>query len=186
MAELDYQYLANVVKRAQAGDSDAFAELYAATYQKQYRFAYSYLKDEYLAQDAVQETYISVLKGLGKLKDPRLFVSWLNQISFRVCFQIQKRQTRFDAETSLYQDTAPTLLDQSRDPERQVIHIDEKEYLVKQILNLPFSESQAITLKYINNMTLDDIADMMDISRSSVKRYLASGKKRLSKILQKG
>ena len=75
---------------------------------------------------------------------------------------------------------------QSRDPERQVIHIDEKEYLVKQILNLPFSESQAITLKYINNMTLDDIADMMDISRSSVKRYLASGKKRLSKILQKG
>ena len=86
MAELDYQYLANVVKRAQAGDSDAFAELYAATYQKQYRFAYSYLKDEYLAQDAVQETYISVLKGLGKLKDPRLFVSWLNQISFRVCF----------------------------------------------------------------------------------------------------
>ena len=96
MAELDYQYLANVVKRAQAGDSDAFAELYAATYQKQYRFAYSYLKDEYLAQDAVQETYISVLKGLGKLKDPRLFVSWLNQISFRVCFQIQKRQIRSD------------------------------------------------------------------------------------------
>ena len=50
MADLDYQYLAKIVTRAQAGDSDAFAELYAATYQKQYRFACKYLREEYLAQ----------------------------------------------------------------------------------------------------------------------------------------
>ena len=39
MADLDYQYLAKTVIRAQTGDSDAFAELYAATYQKLYSFA---------------------------------------------------------------------------------------------------------------------------------------------------
>lgn len=38
--ELDYDYLAKLVERTQMGDSDAFAELYTATYQKQYRFAY--------------------------------------------------------------------------------------------------------------------------------------------------
>jgi RNA polymerase sigma-70 factor (ECF subfamily) len=186
MSELDYQYLATVVQRAQKGDSDAFAELYAATYQKQYRFACSYLKDTYLAQDAVHETYISVLKGLDKLKDPKLFISWLNQISFRVCFKIQKQQNLYNEQTALYQDAAGLLPDESKDPELQLVSIDEKEYLLKQIINLPFSESQAITLKYLNNMTLDDIADIMDISRSSVKRYLASGKERLGKILQKG
>lgn len=35
--ELDYDYLAKLVERTQMGDSDAFAELYTATYQKQYR-----------------------------------------------------------------------------------------------------------------------------------------------------
>lgn len=185
MAELDYQYLAELVKKAQNGDSDAFAELYAATYQKLYRYACSYLKDKYLAQDAVQETYISVLKSLKKLKDPQLFISWLNQIAFRVCFRIQKQQDQYNEESTISSDDELNIPDSSKDPELQVIKVDEQDYLLKQILKLPFSESQAITLKYINNMTLYDIADLLGISRSSVKRYLSSGKKRLARLLQK-
>lgn len=185
MAELDYQYLAELVKKAQGGSSDAFAELYAATYQKLYRFADSYLKDKYLAQDAVQETYISVLKSLNKLKDPQLFISWLNQIAFRVCFRIQKQQNHLNADGISVDDGDIDIPDSSKDPELQILRIDEREYLLKQILKLPFSESQAIILKYLNNMTLDDIADLLDTSRSSVKRYLSSGKKRLERLLQK-
>lgn len=81
MVVLDYNYLADLVINAQNGDSDAFAELYAATYQKQYHFAFSYLKDEYLAQDALQETYILALRNLSKLRDPMLLIAWLNQIN---------------------------------------------------------------------------------------------------------
>ena len=62
--ELDYDYIAKLVRKTQAGDSDAFAELYTATYQSQYRFAYQYVKDSYLAQDILQEVYILVLKNL--------------------------------------------------------------------------------------------------------------------------
>lgn len=70
--ELDYDYLAKLVERTQMGDSDAFAELYTATYQKQYRFAYQYTKDSYLAQDILQDVYILVLKNIHTLKNPRL------------------------------------------------------------------------------------------------------------------
>ena len=69
MMDLDYQYIASLVEHTKEGDSDAFAELYVATYQKQYRFACQYLRDEYLAQDAIQETYILVLKSINTLKD---------------------------------------------------------------------------------------------------------------------
>ena len=54
MTELDYDYIAKLVRKTQAGDSDAFAELYAATYKKQYYFTYQYVKDSYLAQDILQ------------------------------------------------------------------------------------------------------------------------------------
>lgn len=46
--DLDYDYLAKLVRKTQTGDSNAFAELYTATYQKQYRFTYQYVKDPYL------------------------------------------------------------------------------------------------------------------------------------------
>lgn len=64
MAELNYDYIAKLVRKTQAGDSDAFAELYAATYKKQYYFTYQYVKDSYLAQDILQDVSILVLKKI--------------------------------------------------------------------------------------------------------------------------
>lgn len=75
MSVLDYTYIADLVVRAQADDIDAFAELYAATYQRQYNFSYSYLNDEYLSQDTLQETYTIAFKDISKLKDPMLLVA---------------------------------------------------------------------------------------------------------------
>ena len=91
MAELDYDYIAQLVVQAQKGSSDAFAELQAATYRRQYQCACRYVKDIFLAQDILQETYILVLKNLSKLKNPRLFVSWINQITFHVCFDYNEK-----------------------------------------------------------------------------------------------
>ena len=195
MSSLDYKYIAKLVSQAQMGDSDAFAELYAATYQRQYHFAYRYLKDEYLAQDALQETYILALKNLSKLRDPMLLIAWLNQINFRVCFQLQKKQQKYDAEmidySSIDSDSAGDSIRSStrtpfvgNNPEDMAIRIDSQEYIMNQILKLPFTEAQVIILKYYQNMKHDEIAQLMDISRSSVKRYLISGREHLGKVLQ--
>ena len=103
MAELNYPYIGELVLRAQEGDSDAFAELYVATYQQQYRFSYRYLQDEFLAQDALQETYILALKNITTLRDSHVFVSWLNQINMRVCFDIYRREKRQNQELDRYE-----------------------------------------------------------------------------------
>lgn len=194
MAELDYQYISTLVSRARTGDSDSFAELYAATYQKEYRFAYHYLKDEYLAQDALQETYILALKNLYMLKDSKLFVSWLNQINFRVCFNMHLKQNRYDLELSSYgrrneqehlgfsgheYRNGQEHLGLSGNPEDMVVKVDEQEYIMNKILELSPSESQAILMKYYQDMKLEEIAKVMGVSRSTVKRCLSSGKAKL-------
>ena len=198
MPALDYSYMAELVVNAQGGDSDAFAELYAATYQKQYQFAYSYLKDEYLAQDALQETYIIALKEITKLKDPMLLVAWLNQINFRVCFQLHKKQKRYDAEMrGYYDDTeegnkmalamSQAEMSPSSDgnPEDMVVQVDSREYIMNQILKLPFTEAQVIILRFYRSLKYNEIADLLEISQSSVKRYLRSGKEHLAGSLQR-
>lgn len=192
MQNLDYKYIAALVSRAQSGDSDAFAELYASTYQKQYSFAYCYLKDEYLAQDALQETYILALKSLTKLKDPSLIVAWLNQINFRVCYNLAQKQKRYnnelgfsdqEIENQVSDMTDTSVSSSSHSPEDSILRVDLEEYIMNQVLKLPFTESQVILLKYYQNMKLDEIANLMDISKSSVKRYLKSGQDRLAKML---
>ena len=84
MSELNIQDIAGLVLRARQNDSDAFAELYALTYNKVYNYARHYLRDDFLAQDAMQEIYILALKNLSKLNELSLFIGWRNRISFNV------------------------------------------------------------------------------------------------------
>lgn len=88
MAELDYQYLYTLIKHTMEGDSDSFADLYAATYENQYRFACYFTGDLYLAQDVLKLLYIYALKHIKQLTDTEQLLPWLDQINFRLCCQM--------------------------------------------------------------------------------------------------
>ncbi len=185
MKELNNGYIAGLVLRARQNDSDAFAELYAMTYNKVYNYARHYLRDDFLAQDAMQEIYILALKNLSKLNDPTLFIAWLNRISFRVCFDMSKKMKNGDVEL-----TDPELLEIVEDshpginPETCCQNKDEHQRLGAALEQLPFHEKQVITMRFFNNMKLEEIAAACDISRSSVKRYLASGENTLKELMK--
>ena len=189
MAELDYDYLAELVRKTQRGDSEAFAELYTATYQKQYRFAYRYVKDPYLAQDILQDVYILVLKNIDTLKNPRLFVSWLNQITFRICFDVCQKHTRHEQELSYVTEMAQEKNFQlhpdtmTHNPEKQVMDQFDQTTLMASVLELQPQYAQALIMRYFNDMSIDEIADAMNCSRSTIKRRLSKGKKLLEKML---
>lgn len=142
--ELDYDYLAKLVERTQMGDSDAFAELYTATYQKQYRFAYQYTKDSYLAQDIQFDT-----------SDEK--------IPYHRCVD-------YSTESN---------------PEKYALTKDTQQQLINSIYSLPQQFAQPIIMRYYNNMAIDEIADAMDCSRSTIKRRLHKGQKLLEAKLGK-
>lgn len=184
MPELNHQYLAGLVVRFKQRDADAFAELYTLTYNKVYNYARHYLKDEHLAQDAMQEVYIAAYRNIDKLSEPTLFVAWLNRISFHVCYDIQQKQFG-------RQDFAdPELLELVRDeypgsnPEALVLQASEIQRLHQAMDELPFHERSVLIMRYYNNMKLEEIAGAMDLSRSTVKRYIASGKDHLARKLK--
>lgn len=184
MNELDYDYLARLVRRTQTGDSNAFAELYTATYQKQYRFTYQYTKDPYLAQDILQDMYILALKNIHTLKNPRLFISWLNQINFRLCYDVCQKQVRYEQTFQLSaSETAISASQHISDPEKEVEQRLRQTELMSHVLSLPTNEAQSIIMKYYNDMSIDEIADAMNCSRSTVKRWLAKGRRTLEKKL---
>lgn len=184
MEDLNFLYLSSLVRKAQVGDSDAFAEIYALTYKKQYNFACHYLRDEYLAQDVVQDVYIHALKHLGEIKETGLFVAWLNQITFHMCFDLCKKKDRNYGEIN------PLALELSEDsyidhnPEEVTENRDEIRRVQQAVNALPPPEQRAIVMRFYNDMQIEEIAKATGVSRSTVKRQLLSGRDMLQKMLE--
>ncbi len=165
MAALDSKYIIFLVKEIQGGNNAAFAEFFSVTCQNQYKFACGYLLDAKKALIAVQNTYIEALKNIQALKEPALAVAWLNQINFRICYTMKN--------DSLTDDGKPV----------NTVTVGRNTYTVNQILNLPFSESQVLLLKFYLHQSTGVIAEMLDMSRSSVSRYKVNAVRRLNTIL---
>lgn len=184
MKESHHLYIAGLVLRAQQNDNDAFAELYALTYNKVYNFCRHYLRDDHLAQDAMQEVYISVLHNIKKINDPTLFIAWLNRICFNICYDMTRKnissddisaQEIMDLLHDEHPDSNPELMSQKKDEVRRIHQAVE---------SLPFNQRQVITMRYFNNMKIQEIAVSLDLSRSTVKRYVAAGLKALKILLK--
>ena len=184
MSELNTAYIAGLVLRSKANDSDAFAELYAMTYNKVYNYTRHYLKDNDLAQDAWQEVYVLVLKNLHKLNDPTLFIAWLNRITFHVCYDINQKYRLGNSQPMASEDLEIISPVSSADNPEEIYQNKESLDAINQALNaLPFHEKEVVIMRYFNNMKLEEIANSIDVSLSSVKRYLVSAQKKLKKIL---
>ncbi|MBR2053397.1 MAG: hypothetical protein IJ968_00715 [Clostridia bacterium] len=170
MPSLDLQYVTELVRHAKQGDSNAYAELFAATYEKQYQFCCSYLQDPFLAQEALQETYIQALQNLSRVNDNGLVISWLTQISFRACLKLKQKHD-------------PSL---PSDPERITVSIAGKPYTLHQLLNLPFTEGQVLLLRWFCGLKSMKIASLMELKASEVKDYMKSGIRRLPQFATGG
>lgn len=171
MANLDLNYIADLVIQAQEGDSNAFAELFAATHQKLYAFARDFLGDDFLAQEALQSSYIEALKNISKLRQTTLVIPWLNQLALRNCLRIQAQRAQ--------------LAPDSRDneiPENRALQLGGRRYAVRQVLTLPFSEAQAILLRHLCGLSLRDAASLLELRRGAALRAIDSGIRRLRRL----
>ncbi len=185
MKKPDYAYMAELVTAAKANDKNAFAELYALTYNDIYNYCCHYLRDPVLAQDAVQETYILALRKIGSLQDPTLFLAWLGQINFHTCYDIRRKYDDRYAYADLTK--MDFLIRDNREyvnPEASAETADLNSRIQQKIAQLPAIPQQIIILRYYNDMTLREIADLLRISVSTVKRSLAQAQKELREGLE--
>jgi len=185
--KLNYGKLAGLVVLAQQGDEHAFATLYAATVKNQLAFATAFLKDPRLAEDAVQEAYISLYKSLAKLKDPKTLVAYLNRINFNTCVNIKKKHQRISQELQSTQqeghgeegqNVLPQLPEYG-DPARYYDDIELKNELSMAVDKLPDIKRAAIMMFYYQNMTIKEIAIALNCSDRTVKRQLSEAKNAL-------
>ena len=76
------------------GANDVFNALYKKHYKQVYYYAYSILRDHFLAQDAVQETFIKIFRRFNALKVDDIQEAWLNVISRNTAIDLYRKRMR--------------------------------------------------------------------------------------------
>ena len=84
--------LVKLVTEAQKGDSKSMNLLFNEFYNDVYYFALKTVKNEDVACDVTQETFVEIIKTLNNLKEPAAFVTWMKQIAYHQCTRYFKKK----------------------------------------------------------------------------------------------
>ena len=89
---MEREQLTATVRAAQQGDEKALNLLFNTYYNDVYYFALKTLKDEDLACDITQETFVEIINTLQDLKEPAAFVTWMRQVTYHQCTRYFKKK----------------------------------------------------------------------------------------------
>ncbi|MBU5347566.1 sigma-70 family RNA polymerase sigma factor [Paenibacillus sp. FSL W7-1279] len=169
---IDHNELAAAACR---GDEEAFYALVTEHRRRLYGIAYSYLHNESDALEVLQETVCRAWVKCRKLKHPEAFVPWLIRILINCCMDEQKRKKRMvPVEEVRSQETAAEMVSDSKlDLERALSRMKPK-------------YRHVLILKYYQDMTISDIANILDVPEGTVKTRLHQGLKLLRQKIEPG
>jgi RNA polymerase sigma-70 factor, ECF subfamily len=162
-----------LIRQVQAGEKAAFAALVSRYRETTCAIAYGYLHNWEDVQDAVQETFIQAYLRLGQLREPEHFTAWLRRITANVCLMMRRCKTdRIAEEAMLYEEIAAR--DQT-DP--MLAHIVVADALAK----LPEKMRLVTSLYYLNELSHEEIAALLEIPVATVRSRLHQARAKLTK-----
>jgi RNA polymerase sigma-70 factor, ECF subfamily len=156
----------DLVIRARAGDRDAFSELVSQSLGRLTAVARMILRDEYAAQDAVQEAFIEAWRSLPGLREPDKFDAWMRRLLVRACFKGVRRSKRVDAvEIRLTPGDEPAIAVVERD-------LDIRDQLERGLARLSADQRAVVVLVYYLDLPLADAAQAMGVPLGTTKSRL--------------
>ena len=170
---------AELVKRVQAGDKTAFDLLVRKYQSRVISLVGRYVKNQATAQDIAQEAFIKAYRGLKNFRGDSAFYTWLYRIAINTAKNHLVAQSRrvpdveIDALEAEQYGTSVLLQDQCS-PERVLLTEEIKKEVFASIETLPDDLKMAITLRELEGMSYEEIAESMDCPIGTVRSRIFS------------
>ena len=184
---MEREKLVGLVTAAQSGDQKAMNELFNAFYNDVYYFALKTVKNDEVACDVTQETFVEIIKTLGNLQEPAAFVTWMKQITYHQCTRYFKKKkdvlvdedeegaTLFD---TLQEDNAAFIPDEALDQD------DFRKTIMAMLDELSEEQRAAVLLFYFDELPIKQIAEIQGVSENTVKSRLNYARKGIKKSVE--
>lgn len=162
-----------LIRRAKRGDQEAFMALMERSKQSLWRAAMAVLRNPDDAADAMQDTVLEAWKNLPRLSKPAYFTTWLTRILLYNSYDILRRRRR-EAPVEEWQEAgAEADRDDVADVHRTLERLAENDRLV-------------LTLFYLNDLPVKDIAGVLGISDGAVRVRLTRARERFRSAYECG
>lgn len=149
----------SLVERAAAGDAAAFEALVRGASGRLFGIAYRILRDHHLAEDAVQQTLVTIWDQLPRLRDPERFDAWTYRVVVRASTALASRDRRGGAMVSLLPDD----VDQAGRAADDYGAVADRDRLERGFRRLKPEQRAILVLQHYAGLSLAEIADTLDI-----------------------
>ncbi|MUK89326.1 RNA polymerase sigma factor SigW [Ornithinibacillus sp. L9] len=177
------------IKQVKKGDQAAYEDVVMYYQDKIFQHCYRMLGNAHEAEDIAQEAFIRAYVNIHSYDEKRKFSTWLYRIATNLTIdRIRKRKPDYylDAEVKGTDglDMYSQLATNERLPEEEVQGMELQSYIQDEISNLPPKYRSIIMLRYLEEFSLQEISDILDIPLGTVKTRIHRGREALRKKLR--
>ena len=185
---VEREKLVCLVQGLQNGEADAAARLYETFQSDIYYFILKTVNnDKDLAEDLTQDTFVEILEKIGDLQEPAAFVTWSKQIAYHKCTgYFKKRKELLADEDEDGYSVFDTIEEENEEfiPDAALDHEDLRKDIIGMINDLPEEQKAAIILRYFNEISVQEIAKIQEVSEGTVKSRLNYARKAIRKSVE--
>lgn len=171
------------------GDHNAFGEIVELYKDKVFQICFRMLGNRQEAEDLAQEAFVRAFVNIRSFNIQMKFSTWLYRIATNLCIdRLRKKKPDYylDAEVSgseglnMYSQIASDMAK----PEDEVESLELQETIQVEIMKLPEKYRSVIVLKYIEELSLKEISEILDLPVGTVKTRIHRGREALRKQLR--
>jgi RNA polymerase sigma-70 factor (ECF subfamily) len=178
-----------LIRRVQNGEREVFYELVQPYERRLYAAAFAILRNQHDAEDAAQEAILKALKNLKQFRFEARFSTWLIQITINEA-RMRRRKEHADVMESIgeYREDEGTytprdFADWREIPSESLERTEVRKLLLEALATLGAKYREIFILRDVNHLSIEEVSEMLGISRASVKTRLLRARLMLRDLL---
>ncbi|MBL8025921.1 MAG: RNA polymerase sigma factor [Fibrobacteres bacterium] len=168
------------IQLAQKGQNSAFEQLIELHKDALYKWCYSLTKEPEDALDLAQEAFIKAHNKIHLYKPDGSFRAWLIRIAYRQFLNLKEKQRRRESNVAFIEEE---LMFTAKINNERETHMDTRNLISEAIELLPEDYRSCITMRYVGDLSVRDIAISLKLTETNVKVRLFRAKSLLAKAI---
>lgn len=169
------------IQEVLSGNKQSYAHIINKYKNLLYATVLRMTKNPQIAQDLVQESFIKVYHQLGKFDNKGSFSSWIYRVTINHCMDEFRKKSYQMKQTEITEERVAD----SIHPEVILLKKEKSRQLERLIATLPEDERLIILLRYVNELSYEEISDLVEVPLSGVRNKLHRAKKKMRETVNR-
>ncbi len=177
-SEKEAIYYERIVLRCRRNEKDAFEELIRDWEKRLFYYVRRLVDDEQDAWDILQQTWLKIIRGIESLREPRSLPTWLYRIARDTA--MDHWRAKYSQQALVYQNETSLNVEQNS----EMFRFEDAEQVHYGLSQISLAHREVLTLHFLEDFSVEEIANILTVPPGTVKSRLYYGKKELRSVLE--